>query len=350
MPLTALNRRDMVEDARLALWLTHKEAFYRFGTHGPSEIQHVQTLTHLGSQWLEAAWQPWLDRVGVTVRIRGIFCHQTPKAVFQSHGKTHQPELGDLLIVHEHVGYSARRRALLLQAKMSVLGKVSGAVDAVQKELYDNWPNFVLKGHGPAKSNLKYLDGERNHRGSRVGAMYAFVEGKSLGTSPKFYYGSCPWQFATPWGTGTAVLACAATYLTKMMLGVKGYGRRAQPLGHGAMHKPSLSHRIASNAPRGRHWDITVQELIDITGIRTLPHQARTQPNEPRGYITSFRQAKHRMIGMEIAGQLASGGRGPDAPDFPDLDDPLPGGVSTLLIETTGEALDLPSRRTFNRV
>ncbi len=100
-------------------------------------------MTKTGIQEIGANWSPVLRRHGIALRVTGVFCHQTPKAHYiHPVGGPKSPELGDLLVVHEHRNMlpsgqiETSRRAVLVQAKMARDGvPQSGKVDQYQEYL-----------------------------------------------------------------------------------------------------------------------------------------------------------------------------------------------------------------------
>ena len=91
----------------------------------PDEVDHIYAMTTRGIEELSRQWSPILAASNIALRITGVFCHQTPKAHYKHpvHGQK-SPELGDILLVHEHkTNFSSSRsetmrRAVLVQAKM----------------------------------------------------------------------------------------------------------------------------------------------------------------------------------------------------------------------------------------
>ena len=95
-------------------------------------------------------WKRILMPKGYSVRLTGIFCHQTPRASFtDGNGNGVVCELADLLVVVDDLtsGTPSTRRAVLVQAKMATHGggkTLSSPRDLVQLALYANWPPFTL--------------------------------------------------------------------------------------------------------------------------------------------------------------------------------------------------------------
>ncbi len=290
-------------------------------------------MTQLGSHLLFDFWQSILAPAGVNIRVTGVFCHQTPKAHFPFNGKTAMPELADLLIVHEHLSPTPRRRALLVQAKMAMAGQPCGTVDPVQKHLYDRWPDFKLHGYG-ASPRSKFLIGDRNLRSNVTGGRYGLIE-----TAPAAFHlrrGLYPsvWRLAYPHSLGTVPARDAAIALTKMVLGKTGFGRPAEPLSLSQMRSPGNARAIARNRPRGHHWSTTVQELLDLTAAKSLSAKMQGPISSARGMIFQFCQHGTLPSAGGVGDRFTDGG---DV--APKLLEEEPEGISILLIETSGERL-----------
>lgn len=80
--------------------------------------------------------------------VRGIFTHQTPKVLPK--GKTQSVEIGDLMIVHQHIPIASSKgvsgRAMLFQAKRARTtrtGSLAKGTEAIQFGLYQSWPEFT---------------------------------------------------------------------------------------------------------------------------------------------------------------------------------------------------------------
>ncbi|QEL85889.1 hypothetical protein [Bacillus mycoides] len=83
-----------------------------------------------------------LSKYGITLSIASIYCHQRPIVSYKSNGKN--PELGDLLIIHVHHPKKgkSKRKALLLQVKMTNDITLSINQNDHQLYLYEKWPSF----------------------------------------------------------------------------------------------------------------------------------------------------------------------------------------------------------------
>jgi hypothetical protein len=112
---------------------------------------------------LDAAFRTATAGTGLTSRLGGIFCHQSPKLTF---GPYDTCEIGDLLIALKYQTTGAPLyRALLLQTKKAD-GKPIGPGDT-QYELYLRWPMFEWVG----TQEVRAVTNPRPHRGAQVGFL-----------------------------------------------------------------------------------------------------------------------------------------------------------------------------------
>jgi hypothetical protein len=109
-----------------------------------NEPTAVAAVTWVGLPDVVAQWRPVLRRLGFTLSLHSVFCHQSPQVSFNDKNNAPQLcELADLLIVvDEKVSGTIRdRRAVFVQAKMFSGGKISiTALSRDQLELYETWP------------------------------------------------------------------------------------------------------------------------------------------------------------------------------------------------------------------
>lgn len=49
-------------------------------TVSPDEVDHIYAMTRFGVARLGSLWAPLLASRGMSLRVTGVFCHQTPKA------------------------------------------------------------------------------------------------------------------------------------------------------------------------------------------------------------------------------------------------------------------------------
>ena len=270
---------------------------------------------------------------GISVRVTGVFCHQTPMARFSYRGTKARRELADLLVVHDHLTPRPRRRALLLQAKMATSGVPIGSIDKRQLYLYDGWPRFTLHGRAGTKHQARFLSGARQLLPSPAGASFALVERYSPRLATK-HRSKAPsvWSIARPHQVTSGPSRDFADYLTSMVLGKIGSGRDATPLTPVKMSHQSNSMAIAPNSPLSHHWSVTIQELLNLTASRCLPARNRGPLSHQRGMSFEWVQHGSLSTGQGVGDQF---GRSPRPPE-PATEEP-PNGVSLLMIETSGE-------------
>ncbi len=145
------------------------------------EMGFVAAVTVGGVYDIATAWNAILQPHNLTVKMNGVFCHQSPKVTFtDSQGHLVSCELADLLVVVEDYTATALRRwASLAQAKMaSSRGgqTLSQPGDLRQLDLFLHWPPFTLPG--------KYAAGQRDfqacaHAGSHLNCgRYGLISGQ----------------------------------------------------------------------------------------------------------------------------------------------------------------------------
>lgn len=335
MALSTEARRALELNASVALFETHT-ALIREEPNA-NEPRHVCVMTQYGSLLLFHGWRDILAQAGVWIRVTGVFCHQTPKAHFPFKGGSASPELGDLLVVHDHLHATRpRRRALLVQAKMASAGRVTGPSNPEQEHLYRTWPDFRLRGLGARGTGTRFLDGQRTLRDNRRGCTHALIENRELPIGVRGHLLPPSWRFSRPGGVGPS--RHAALVLTSMVLGRSGAGRAAMVPVPG-MEDPSMPGFLAPNVPRNLHWSATVQELLDVTAAKALAAKMPGPLVPERGVTFCFMQAADFAYGGGIGDRFAGGGG-----HMPlDADGEEPGdGISLILIETSGDGLDEP--------
>src|SRR5438128_1131570 len=91
---------------------------------------------------IAAAWKPLLAKLGLRLKLTGVFCHGSPMVEFRG-TRGGACELADLLIVVDIVNRPHRvRRAVLIQAKMACCierVKMTGVSSLRQLQLYQRW-------------------------------------------------------------------------------------------------------------------------------------------------------------------------------------------------------------------
>lgn len=226
------------------------------------EVDYIFYLMRTGVRELAERWSPILQSVNISLRTTAVFCHLTPKATFVDHsGSNATCELADLLIVHDHRVElkdgtdQTLRRAVLIQAKMANNGNPD-KIDATQKYLYEYWPEFRLHGVGAKKQ--RYSNGLRNLGRIPNPGVYGLIE-----RNPTSIFGQLlPWTIAEPHNTINGVGGeDAGAYITNMLYDtLRLRGRNASP-------SPAS---FLSNAAPNNHFDVTVDELLNITAAKTL--------------------------------------------------------------------------------
>ncbi len=331
--------------ARAAVADAWHHAFRR--TTKPDEVDHVFAMAKFGTPALVQHWSSVLVPQGIALRVTGVFCHQTPKARYSHPDPTFgasSPELADLLVVHQHKApdgprrqMRTTRRAALIQAKMVSRGvPKSGKVDAVQEYLYQNWPDFELIGLGPG--NPRFLSGKRNLRSTPNPGSYALIE-KATHAAPMPilppYCCAFPWTIVRPrQPVRTAGGEDAGAFITNMLYRTPWWrGRMA-----GIPPRPLM----LSNWPGGRnnHFDVTVEELLDLTARKTVEFKHRGHLRGPRGYSFCFCQQLQHGSDALLSGlgkSFAATGGEPPVPTGEATGEDFGDGMSTLLIETGNE-------------
>lgn len=318
----------------------------RSATATSDEVDHTYRLMRWSTRHLAKLWQPVFARRGIALRITGVFCHKTPLATFDDgNGKKNTCELGDLLVVHDHLGHQPRRRAAILQAKRTNRGSAT-ATDPVQNDLYRRLPPFSLSRTG-YKSTL-FKKGLRDVGAATDFARFALVADDAH---------ACHWLFShRPWSGGLLLLPSdfaelrppwsvayprqnPVTTVGSEMLGsflssmlFETYPARGQAI------SPVLN-LAAANLGSGQDLDITVQELLDITAKRVA--KSKQSWGGLRRGIMAFQDGTLPIPNPgnpfgELPIRPASGEEPPDgaAPEDPDQDGE---GLPILLIETFGD-------------
>ncbi len=217
-------------------------------------------------------WKKILIPNRYSVRLTGVFCHQTPRASFTDrNGNGVACELADLLVVVDDLtsGMPSTRRAVLVQAKMAKHGggkKLSSPRDLVQLDLYTNWPPFTLPS--------AFHPGPRDFRnGPGTGSFltcgrYGLIEPQP---TPK-------WRQNAPAAAMSAGGDELGTYLAQMIQsGTHSYGR------------------IAPGS--GDDWSLTVSELLNVTGSLAFSYATGFQGRRPR---------KNSQVAFSVSGGIHS--------------------------------------------
>lgn len=311
----------------------------------PDEIDHLYAMTTVGIREIGANWAPILHAKGISLRVTGVFCHQTPKAhyVHPRVGLTSR-ELGDLLVVHEHKttfpdGHTeTSRRAVLVQAKMVDQGvPIGGKVDQYQEYLYEHWPAFELKGRG--RSTQRFLPGQRNFGPGLDAGRYGLIE-RNLQAYPiplfKRYCFGFPWTYSDPRNSiRSAGGEDAGAFIANMLFDTSQMRGRSVRI-------PSAPLSLVTTP--NNHFDVTVEELLTLTAAKTLCFKSKSSIKGQRGQsvIACFQR---EFGGAGLLPDTGTGyapcyvdfggeGEPPEELSEPDMDE----GISLLLVETGKEA------------
>lgn len=269
------------------------------------EVGFVAAVTVGGVYDIATAWNSILQPHNLSVKMNGVFCHQSPKVNFtDSHGSVVSCELADLLVVVEDYtsGSTVRRWASLMQAKMaSSRGgqTLSQPGDLRQLDLFLHWHPFTLSG--------KYAAGKRDfsnctHPGSHLNCgRYGLIAGQP----------NPDWHQQRPAIVMPAGGDKLGTYFANMVeTGQTGYGREATGVGD--------------------DWSRTVDELMTRTYARFFTYSAGFSSRQARGH-SAFATIFDTNLDYYVLypdGVAPPSGRRPDEPDDEDPDD----GISVLRI------------------
>jgi len=283
---------DLLYGAQDAFGAARQAAWHNKTSAGaPIEEDQLFWLIETALPRLERNWTPLLSGSGTSMRLSGVFCHKTPLAVYADSKMPSGPkirrELGDLLLVHDHQGRDARRRAVLMQAKRMDDGRLK-ADNPEQARLYSDWPRFELRGHG--RDGSSFLAGERDFTHSRDGVRYLILDdARHPGHFP--YWFDCPWcpiegDHVNGWlvsdprgAVGLPGSENFATTFVNMLYEVyPPRGQKAKRYPQGTV--PALG--------KGEDFDTTVHELLTKTFTKELLTKERGRHARKRGEETGF--------------------------------------------------------------
>lgn len=310
----------------------------------PDEVDQTFRLMRWTTRYLATLWKPIFERRGIPMRMSGVFCHKTPLATFEDeNGAKATCELGDLLIVHDHLGSKPSRRAALMQAKRTA-GGTAKATDPVQNDLYRRLPKFRLSRRGHKGTHFKQGDRDLGHATDL--ARFALVADDAApwictdDEDSDLYFWPPGFQ---PWRPAWLVAHPAQDPVSS--IGAETFGSFLSSMlflthpSRGQTLEPILNLADAKLGS-GKDPDITVQELLDITAKRVANSQ-HAWGGLPRG-----------VVAFQL-GSLPASNQGNPLPPLPELTgseaDPPDGsgevrededdgeGISILLIETFGD-------------
>lgn len=274
------------------------------------EIGFVAAVVIGGVHDIANAWAPLLRphrlSVSQSVKMSGVFCHQTPRATFtDKSGKSVSCELADLLVVVEDntSGRFDQRWAALIQAKMAAPGggqTLTQPGDLRQLDLMSRWPLFTLpKNFAPGTRDFTTC----KYPGKKLDCgRYGLIEGPP----------NPDWHQQAPASVMPVRGYRLGTFLAHMVeTGQVGYGREA-------------------TGDRD-DWSRTVDELMKQTYKQRFKYAVGFSAPQQRGR-SSFEAVISSTYGpffhhFDSDGLLPTGGR----PDEPGEDD-RPTGISLLRI------------------
>ncbi len=203
------------------------------------------------------AWRSILNPHGYSIRMTGVFCHQTPRASFtDTSGAPRTCELADLLVVADDLtsGSATTRWAVLVQAKMANANggqTLSQQGDLTQLDLLSNWPAFSLpSGFAPGPRDFATC----RHAGSAIECgRYGLIDGQP---NPL-------WHQQAPAQSMPAGGDQLGTFIARMLEGRSGYGREA--------------------TGTADDWSRTVDELLKVTAGLAFTYAAGLKGSHPRG-------------------------------------------------------------------
>lgn len=289
----------------------------------PHEPDYIAGLVLEGTRDLAAAWAPLLAPYQVS--LTGVFCHQSPMVRFNNMGC----ELGDLLWVHEHTDAAGTtsRNALLLQAKKtSDLPHPVPAQDAIQFELYEQWPRFEYR-HRPLAPDSRQVTPMLAHSG----AQYLVI---SEDAGRQFWPPAVVCSVTDPLNAWHSLGGALAMFLAG------GTGR-------------SFVDRAAAQGTDD--WDAVVWDLLRTSAHKVFNRRRARYVNEPRQVVAYLASLDGLLLSTGVPSRLLSAAMGDeyagalgevepfDGLEPYEVNPPVPpeermddddGGVSVLIFET----------------
>jgi hypothetical protein len=305
---------SLAADTEIDLALRHGAP----GQNAPTgEIGFVAAIVLGAVPGIASAWRSILRPHGLSLRMTGVFCHQTPRASFtDASGMSRLCELSDLLVVAEDLtaGGTARRWATLIQAKIANSGggtTLSTGGDLVQLDLMTRWPPFNLpSGYAPGARDFSNCP----YPGTPIECgRYGLIEPRP----------NLDWRQRAPARSMPSGGNTLGSFLAHMIeTGQSGYGREA--------------------TGTGDDWSRTVDELMRVTGAQAFSHAAGFSGQRQRGHSAiafisnpypPYWPLSDYWFGHGADGPLPTGGR-PDGPEYFE-DGPEGEGISLLRIGVT---------------
>lgn len=265
---------------------------------------------HLGAvPNIAAAWKAELAPLGATVKLTGVFCHQSPMVTYvNAKGQGRRCELADLLVVVDsQLPWFTGRTAVLIQAKMAAgYGTVSptGISSLTQLELYQLWPAFDFEqaSYGMKSVNLKH--GTDHDRSGTFGVIDRHWRRSG---APRWTQ-----HPASPTPSKTTGVPELGKFLASICLGKPGYGRNA-------------------NFASGTAWSKMIDKLLCENQAKMFRHKAILGGNSAPRSVTAFMQ----MQAVPPVFAVTGGGTAPPDGQFEVLEGGQTG-ISTLHVEVGG--------------
>ena len=282
------------------------------GQNSPTgEVGFVAAVVLGGVCDIANAWRPLLSPHGLSLKMSGVFCHQTPKATFtDNQGIVVSCELADLLVVVEEYrgGRLGRRWAALVQAKMAAPGggqTLTQPGDLRQLDLMSRWPSFTLpKNFAPSARDFATC----TKAGTTLDCgRYGIIDGQP----------NPDWYQQAPAATMPAGGDRLGSFLAHMVeTGQVGYGREATGLGD--------------------DWSRTVDELMTQTYSQLFNYAAGFSGQKHRGrsaFAMAMSSPYYPIFPYFYADESPPSGGRLDEPG----DDERPTGISVLRIAISSD-------------
>lgn len=244
------------------------------------EIDFIASLVENGAGLLESGWQGILARDGITVRVAGVFCHQSPMVDIQEQPPYAVPtlrcELADLLVLHSHLRTDGKVfwRGVLMQAKAHSCHSI--VPEEPQLWLYRDWPQFVISAPGFDRRRRDFAQDQRS-------GVYGLVSHSGWRVLPAH----------NPLiGTSASGLDLSE-FLVNMLFDMDPE-QPSRTSAHGR--------QVYKNSTRD--WSPTIWELLHVTAAKALRHRGRK-----RGlYDRDLSRLGGQVVHMTLAAALQDSG------------------------------------------
>lgn len=285
-----------------------------FGSPGMIAIPRTEpglvAAVHLGAvPRIASAWKAELAPLGATIKLSGVFCHQSPMVTYiDSKGSVRRCELADLLVVVDsQMPWFMGRTAVLIQAKMAAAyGTVSptGVSSLTQLELYQRWPAFDFE---QAAYRMTAVDIKHGTDHALSGTFGVIDRHWRRSGAPRWSQ-----HPASPTPCKTKGFPELGKFLARMCVGVPGFGRDANPTA-------------------GTAWSNMIEKLLRENQVKMFQHKATLGGVFANRSVKAFMQ----MQSVPPFFSITSGGAAPPDGEFEVLEDG-PTGISMLHIEVGG--------------